>query len=65
MLFGKMILHAILNRCAGLPGLSPAIVSYLSGSLDAAVEKLTRRTFQIQYIKINYIRYVYLVHSIV
>ena len=45
MLFGKMILHAILNRCAGLPGLSPAIVSYLSGSRDAAVEKLTPEDF--------------------
>lgn len=46
MLLGKMILHAILNRCAGLPGLSPAIVSYLvSGSRDAAVEKLTPEDF--------------------
>lgn len=42
LLLGKMILHAILNKCVGLPGLSPAIVAYLvSGSRDAAVEKLT------------------------
>ena len=35
---GKMILHAILNDCHGVPGLSPAVVSYLiSGRRDAAV----------------------------
>lgn len=35
---GKMILHSILNDCHGVPGLSPAVVSYLiSGKRDAAV----------------------------
>ena len=36
---GKMILHSILNDCHdGVPGLSPAVVSYLiSGRRDAAV----------------------------
>ena len=42
LLLGKMILHAIINKCAGLPGLSPASIAYLvSGSRDAAIEKLT------------------------
>ena len=42
LLLGKMILHAILNKCVGLSGLSPAIIAYLvSGSRDAAIEKLT------------------------
>ena len=41
-----MILHAILNKCAGLPGLSPEIVAYLvSGSRDEAVDKLTPEDF--------------------
>ena len=35
---GKMILHSIINDCHGVPGLSPAVVSYLmSGKRDAAV----------------------------
>ena len=36
---GKMILHAVLNKCNGIPGLSPAVAAYLvNGSRDAAVE---------------------------
>ncbi len=39
---GKMILHAILNDCNGVPGLSPAVVSYLnSGKRDAAIANIT------------------------
>lgn len=46
LLLGKMIMHAILNKCEGLPGLSPAIIAYLvSGSRDAAVEQLTLDDF--------------------
>ena len=37
-----MILHAILNDCSGVPGISPALVSYIStGSRDSAVEYIT------------------------
>lgn len=37
-----MILHAILNDCSGVPGISPAVVSYIStGSRDSAVEYIT------------------------
>lgn len=39
---GRMILHSILNECNGVPGLSPAVVSYLtSGKRDAAVAHIT------------------------
>ena len=42
ILVGKMILHAILNDCSGVPGISPAVVSYIStGSRDSAVEYIT------------------------
>ena len=37
-----MIPHAILNDCSGVPGISPAVVSYIStGSRDSAVEYIT------------------------
>lgn len=42
ILAGKMILQAILNDCSGVPGISPAVVSYIStGSRDSAVEYIT------------------------
>lgn len=42
VLAGKMILPSILNDCNGVPGLSPAVVSYLTtGSRDSAVEHVT------------------------
>ena len=42
ILAGKMILHAILNDCNGVPGISRAVVSYIStGSRDSAVEYIT------------------------
>lgn len=38
VLSGGLFVHAILNDCHGVPGLSPAVVSYLiSGRRDAAV----------------------------
>ena len=41
VMVGKMILHAILNQCNGMAGLSEAVVAYLiSGSRDAAVEHI-------------------------
>ena len=37
-----MILHTILNDCNGVPGISRAVVSYIStGSRDSAVEYIT------------------------
>ena len=43
LLLGKMIMHAILNKCEGL---CPAIIAYLVfGSRDAAVEQLTLDDF--------------------
>lgn len=42
VLSGKMILHSILNDCNGVPGMSPAIISYLmTGRRDSAVEHVT------------------------
>lgn len=42
ILAGKMILHAILNDCNGVPGISRAVVSYIStGSRESAVEYIT------------------------
>ena len=41
VMVGKMILHAILNKCNGMAGLSQAAVAYIiSGSRDAAVEHI-------------------------
>lgn len=42
VLAGKMILHSILNDCNGVPGMSPAVISYLmTGRRDSAVEHVT------------------------
>ena len=42
VIIGKMILHALLNNCNGVPGISPAVVSYLiSGKRDAVVAKVS------------------------
>ena len=42
MIIGKMSLHALLNNCNGVPGISPAVVSYLiSGKRDAVVAKVS------------------------
>lgn len=42
ILAGKMILHAILNDCSGVLGISPTVVSYVStGSRNSAVEYIT------------------------
>jgi hypothetical protein len=42
ILAGKMVLHAILNNCSGIQGLSKAAIAYLSsGSRDAAVPHIT------------------------
>ncbi|CAB3994934.1 G2 M phase-specific E3 ubiquitin- ligase [Paramuricea clavata] len=39
VLLRKIILHAVLNSCSGMPGLSPAVVAYLlTGNRDACVE---------------------------
>ena len=39
VIVGKMILHAILNNCQGMPGLSPAVVAYLlTANRDACIE---------------------------
>ncbi len=41
-ILGKMILHAILNGCCGIAGLSPAVVGYIcTGHRDATVQHLT------------------------
>ena len=41
-LIGKMVLHAIINKCRGLKGISPAIIKYLvSGNRDAVLEDVT------------------------
>ena len=41
VLVGKMILHSVLNACPGMPGLSPAVVSYLvSGNRDSCIEHI-------------------------
>jgi hypothetical protein len=37
-----MILHAVINGCCGIAGLSPAIVAYIcTGYRDATVQHLT------------------------
>ena len=42
VLVGKIILHAVLNSCTGMPGLSPAVVAYLlTGNRDSCVEHVT------------------------
>lgn len=42
LLVGKIIIHAVLNNCTGVSGLSPAVASYLiSGKRDAALEHIT------------------------
>ena len=42
ILAGKMVLHAILNNCSGIQGLSKAAIAHLSsGSRDAAVPHIT------------------------
>ena len=39
---GKMILHAVLNNCQRIPGISPAIVKYIAtGKCDSAVEDIS------------------------
>ena len=39
---GRMILHAIINKCQGIPGISPAVINYVvSGSRDSALEYLS------------------------
>ena len=39
---GRVILHAIINKCQGIPGISPAVISYLvSGSRGSALEYLS------------------------
>lgn len=41
ILVGKMILHSVMNACVGMPGLSPAVVSYItSGTRDSCVEHI-------------------------
>ena len=41
-LIGKMVLHAIINKCRGLKGISPAVIKYLvSGNRDAVLENVT------------------------
>ena len=38
---GKMILHSVIHECRGLPGISPAVISYIvSGSRDTVLEHL-------------------------
>ena len=42
ILAGRMILHAILNDCSCVPGVSSAVASYIStGIRDSAVEYIT------------------------
>ena len=39
---GRMILHANINKCQGIPGISPAVINYVvSGSRDSALEYLS------------------------
>ena len=39
VIVGKMSLHAILNNCQGMAGLSPAVVAYLlTANRDACIE---------------------------
>lgn len=39
---GKKILHAVLNDCQGVPGISPAIVKYIAtGKRDSALEDIS------------------------
>lgn len=42
IIMGKMILHAVLNNCRGISGISPAIVKYITtGKQDSSVEAIT------------------------
>ena len=42
ILAGKMMLHSILNNCAGVMGMSSAVIHYLiSGNRDTCVEYIT------------------------
>ena len=42
IIMGKMILHAVLNNCRGISGISPAIVKYIAtGKRDSSVEDIT------------------------
>ena len=42
VLVGRIILHAILNGCNGLPGLCSGVIAYLvTGQRDAAVDRVT------------------------
>ena len=39
---GRLILHAIINKCQGIPEISPAVINYVvSGSRDSALEYLS------------------------
>ena len=42
IIVGKMILHAVLNNCTGISGISPAVVKYIAtGRRDSAVEVIS------------------------
>lgn len=42
IIMGKMILHAVLNNCQGISGMSPTIVKYIvTGKRDSAVEDIS------------------------
>lgn len=42
VIMGKMILHAVLNNCQGISGMSPAIVKYIvTGKRDSSVEDIS------------------------
>ena len=42
IIMGKMILHAVLNNCQGISGMSPAIVKYIvTGKRDSSVEDIS------------------------
>ena len=42
VIMGKMILHAVLNNCQGISGMSPAIVNYIiTGKRDSSVEYIS------------------------
>ena len=41
-LIGKMVLHAVINKCKGLKGMSPGIIKYLvSGNRNIVLEDVT------------------------
>ena len=42
IIMGKMILHAVLNNCSGISGISPAVVKYIvTGKRDSSVEDIS------------------------